>query len=293
MRFGSSSSSSTTLWALATCLSTLCAPVFGKSGPVNVAYVEVNTDSILNVGKYKLSDNSNAFDIGVIFAANINNDNGTAVLYNNAQVTSVLNNAASQIKPLQNQGIKVLLSILGNHQGLGFANFQSQDAASAFAQQVTNTVNQYGLDGVDLDDEYADYGTNNTPQPNSASIGYLLTALRQQMPNKLITFYYIGPSASSLADDPASIGSKLNYSWNPYYGTYSAPTVPGLGKSSLAPAAVEFGSTSNATAASYATMTVQQGYGVYLTYALTSGDYSSYISGITQALYGLSTTYTG
>lgn len=170
-----------------------------KNGPISVAYIEVNSNSMLSVGNYTLaSGGGNVFDIGVIFAANINYDTTTnsAYLYFNPQVQSVLDNVSTQIRPLQAKGIKVELSILGNHQGAGFANFPSQAAASAFAKQLSDAVTQYGLDGIDFDDEYADYGNNGTGQPNASSFVYLVSALRQDMPNKLITLYDIGPAAS-------------------------------------------------------------------------------------------------
>ena len=262
-----------------------------KTGPLSIAYIEVNSNSMLNVGKYTLASNgANVFDIAVVFAANINYDGTNAYLYFNPQVQSVLDNAATQIKPLQQQGIKVELSILGNHQGAGFANFPSQAAASAFATQLSNAVTKYGLDGIDFDDEYADYGTNNTPQPNAFSFVYLVQALRADMPGKLITLYDIGPSASSLSYNGVDVTSDFDYAWNPWYGSFSVPSIA-LPKSRLAPAAVDFGSTSSGTAASLAQQTVDGGYGAYLTYNLTSTDVHDYISAFTNVLYGSSAVY--
>ncbi|MET3452422.1 endo-beta-N-acetylglucosaminidase H [Curtobacterium sp. 1544] len=262
-----------------------------KSGPTSIAYVEVNNDQLANVGRYQLANGANAFDVAIIFAANINWNGSKAVLYNNDKVQATLDAAATQIKPLQAKGIKVSLSILGNHQGAGIANFPTQAAAQDFASQVTATVTKYGLDGVDLDDEYADYGTNGTPQPNQQSIGWLITALRAQMPSKLLSFYNIGPAASSLSSSSSTIGSKLNYAWNPYYGSYSAPSIPGLGKSALSPAAVDIQNTAQSTAVSLAQRTVQDGYGVFMTYNLPGGDESAYVSAMTQKLYGQAATY--
>ncbi|KAI9693429.1 MAG: hypothetical protein M1820_009305 [Bogoriella megaspora] len=262
-----------------------------KSGPTSVAYVEVNNNPISNVGRYTLADGSNTFDIAIIFAANINYNGSSAVLFNNDQVQATLNDAANQIKPLQAKGIKVLLSILGNHQGAGFANFASQAAAADFAAQVSNELNRYGLDGVDLDDEYADYGNNGTPQPNDQSIGWLISALRSALGDKLITFYNIGPSSDSLSTSDASIGSQLSYAWNPYYDMYSPPNIPGLAKSQLSPAAVDIPTTPESDAVSLAQRTISDGYGVFMTYDLGNGDNSAYLSGITQALYGQATTY--
>ena len=265
----------------------------GKRGPISVAYVEVNSNSMLNVGKYKLANGgANVFDIAVIFAANINYNGTSAYLYFNPQVQSVLNNVATQIRPLQARGIKVELSILGNHQGAGFANFPSKAAAAAFAKQLSNAVTKYGLDGIDFDDEYADYGVNGTGQPNASSFVYLVQALRKDMPNKLITLYDIGPAASSLSYRGTDVGPLFNYAWNPYYDSWIVPGV-NLPKSRLSPAAIDVTSTPAGDAASLAQQTVDGGYGVYLTYNLGATDIHDYISSFTHVLYGGNAVYNG
>src|SRR3954453_12694355 len=264
-----------------------------KTGPISVAYVEVNNNSMVNVGKYTLAKGGNVFDVAVIFAANINYNTATksAYLYNNPNVQRTLDNAATEIRPLQAKGIKVMLSILGNHQGAGFANFPSQSAASAFAKQLSDTVTKYGLDGIDFDDEYAEYGNNGTGQPNASSFVYLVTALRAAMPTKLISLYNIGPAASRLSYGGTDITSKFNYAWNPYYGTWGVPNIA-LPKSRLSPAAVEINGTSSSTAASLAKRTVSEGYGVFLTYNLGAADSHTYISSFTKELYGTTAVYT-
>ncbi|WP_255948356.1 endo-beta-N-acetylglucosaminidase H [Streptomyces odontomachi] len=270
------------------------APALAKQGPTSVAYVEVNNNSMLNVGKYTLADGGgNVFDVAVIFAANINYDTSTqsAYLYFNDNVQRVLDNAATEIRPLQQKGIKVVLSILGNHQGAGFANFPSQQAASAFAQQLSDTVTKYGLDGIDFDDEYAEYGNNGTGQPNDSSFVQLVTALRTTMPDKIISLYYIGPAASRLSYGGVDITSKFDYAWNPYYGSWQVPGVA-LPKSKLSPAAVEIGATSQSTAADFASRTVNEGYGVYLTYNLDGADRSADVSAFSRELYGSDAVYT-
>ncbi|MDT7800958.1 MAG: hypothetical protein QOI78_4391 [Actinomycetota bacterium] len=272
--------------------STTAAP--RKTGPVTVAYVEVNNNSMLNVGKYALAQGGgNVFDIGVIFAANINYNTTTksAYLYFNPNVQNVLDNVSTQVRPLQAKGIKVMLSILGNHQGAGFANFPSQPAAAAFAKQLSDAVTKYGLDGIDFDDEYTEYGNNGTGQPNAGSFVYLVTALRAAMPTKLISLYNIGPAASRLSYGGTDITSKFNYAWNPYYGTWGVPNIA-LPKSGLSPAAVQIAATSTGTAASLAQRTVSEGYGVYLTYNLGAGDSHTYISSFTKPLYGKDAVYT-
>ncbi|MFF3976028.1 endo-beta-N-acetylglucosaminidase H [Streptomyces sp. NPDC001828] len=265
-----------------------------KKGPTSVAYIEVNNDSMLNVGKYTLANGGgNVFDVAVIFAANINYDTTkkSAYLYFNENVQRVLDNAQTQIRPLQAKGIKVMLSVLGNHQGAGFANFPSQGAAATFAKQLSDAVGKYGLDGIDFDDEYAEYGNNGTGQPNSSSFVHLVSALRANMPDKLISLYNIGPAASRLSYGGVNISSKFNYAWNPYYGTWGVPGIA-LPKSALSPAAIDVRATPSSTAADLAKRTVSEGYGVYLTYNLDGSDRHTYVSGFTQQLYGSSAVYT-
>ncbi|MEU2794264.1 endo-beta-N-acetylglucosaminidase H [Streptomyces sp. NPDC007100] len=269
-------------------------PAPKKQGPTSVAYVEVNDHSMLNVGKYTLANGGgNAFDVAVIFAANINynTDTKTACLHFNENVQRVLDNVATEVRPLQRKGIKVVLSVLGNHQGAGFANFPSQQAASAFAKQLSDAVSKYGLDGIDFDDEYAKYGTNGTGMPNSSSFVHLVTALRANMPNKIISLYNIGPSASRLSYGGVDVSSKFDYAWNPYYGTWQVPGIA-LPKSKLSPAAVEIGGTSQGTVAGLARRTVREGYGVYLTYNLDGNDRSADVSAFTRELYGSDAVYT-
>jgi hypothetical protein len=263
-----------------------------KTGPISVVYVEVNNESMTNAAKYTLAKGgAQVFDVAVIFAANINYDGTNAYLHFNENVQNVLDNVATEVRPLQQKGIKVLLSILGNHQGAGFANFPSQQAADAFAQQLADAVTTYGLDGIDFDDEYAEYGNNGTGQPNDFSFVYLVSALRQKLPNKLITLYDIGPASDRLTYNGVSLANTFDYAWNPYYGTWSVPSGPS-DKSRLSPAAVSFTATSSTTAANLAQRTVSEGYGVFLTYNLTAANTATYISAFTNKLYGSAAVYT-
>lgn len=267
-----------------------------KSGPISVCYVEVNNNNLLNIGSYVLAgSDEQLFDIGIIFASNINFDaeQGKAVLHHNENVTRVLENRAQYIEPLQDKGIKVLLSILGNHQGVGVANFTSRSAAEDFAIQVAGAVEEFQLDGVDIDDEYAKYGEQGHPVANDSSFVMFVTALRDLLPDKIISLYNIGPASSRLSWNGTDIGPMLDYSWNPYYGSYKTPQIPGMTREQLGPAAVWIGQTPSGTAVDLAKRTVQDGYGVFLTYDLSAQDASSYLSGISEALYGQSTEVSG
>ncbi|AZA81589.1 hypothetical protein C1637_03185 [Chryseobacterium lactis] len=264
--------------------------------PMGICYVEVNNNNLLNAGAYKLQTSNNyLFNVVNIFAANINYDTsrGRAYLYSNNNVTKVLTNADTYIKPLQQKGMKVVLTILGNHQGAGICNFPTREAAKDFALQLANTVNTYGLDGIDFDDEYSEYGNNGTGQPNDSSFVMLVQELRALLPNKIISFYYYGPAASRLSWNGSRVGDNVNYSWNANYGTFSAPNVPPLTKAQISPAAVWLGNTSNSTTTSLASQTKTGGYGLYLWYDLKGTNQVSQLSAGTQTLYGEQTVLSG
>ena len=274
--------------ATALALPAVADPVRRGDRIASIAYIEVNDNSILNAGEYLLDDGSPAFDIAVVFAANINYDGEQAYLHCNENVQHVLDNAETYIRPLQAKGIKVTLSVLGNHEGAGFANFPDAAAADRFAQQVASTVRRYGLDGVDLDDEWVEYGKNGTGQPNEHSFIQLLQSLRKRLPNRLITFYVIGPSAEHQEYDGVRSGDLLDYAWNPYYGAYIDFEVPGLPRTQYGAAAVDLGSGSTAPedVRALAERTASDGYGAFVTYQLQEGDQTELVSAFTEPLYG-------
>lgn len=266
-----------------------------KNGPLGVCYVEVNSNNLLNVGCYTLKNGGEQlFDIAIIFASNINYDvaQQRAVLFHNPNVTTVLSNRNTYIKPLQDKGIKVLLSILGNHQGAGVCNFTSRAKARDFALQLSNAVTTYGLDGIDFDDEYANYGANGTGQPNDSSFVFLVSELRSLMPDKIISFYYFGPATSRQSWNGQRVGDLVNYSWNAIYGSFSVPNVPGLTAPELGPAAAWVSNTSATTAKNLAQQTINNGYGIYLYYDLHNNNESNWLSAVSTTLYNDSTVVT-
>lgn len=267
-----------------------------KNGPVGICYVEVNSNNILNVGSFTLKNGGQQlFDVAIIFAANINYDTlrQRPVLFSNNNVSKILKNASTYIQPLQAKGIKVLLDVLGNHQAAGICNLNSRAAARDFAQQIAHTVNEYGLDGVDFDDEWVNYGTNGTAPANDSSFIMILQELKPLIPNKLITFYYVGTASSKLLWNGVQAGSYLDYSWNGYYGNFIIPNVPGMTNAQKSPAATWIGSTATATVTNLANQTISGGYGVFMWYDLKSTSTASYLSLGSVPLYGDSTKLTG
>ena len=149
--------------------------------PFTTAYVEVNSNNFVNPGCYTYGTASTQlFGVSVIFAANINSTNGVPTLSFNTQVQDVL--SSGKVAYLQSLGIKVVLDVLGNHQNAGWGCFTSYADADAFAVQCANAVQQYGLDGIDIDDEYS------TCTSNNGSLVLAAAALRARLgSSKLIT----------------------------------------------------------------------------------------------------------
>lgn len=129
----------------------------------NIMIFEVNSVNPLNALEMKFEDGSPFFDGVVLFSSNIVFDQDAYEVrfkYNN-NVQALLENADTYVRPLQNAGIKVYLSLLGDHTAAWLSNLLPNVAAS-FADEVADVVRRYRLDGVMLDDEYK--GTS--PHPN-------------------------------------------------------------------------------------------------------------------------------
>lgn len=194
--------------------------------PRFVAIIEAAENDIRNAGNYILYPDGVGspetarplFDMVVLFSANLNFNEyrGRPELYFNDNVRKVLDNSDVFIRPLQEKGIKVLLSIMPNHQAIGFSNMDisgDRDMINDFAQEVYDALQEYGLDGVMFDDEYADYPTSpeseqpGRPMVQMGSFHFFLKALRDLMPvvdgqawkdrHNLITMYNIGPNSNA------------------------------------------------------------------------------------------------
>ena len=202
--------------------------------PFTTAYVEVNSNSFKNPGCYTYgSPAKQLFGFAVIFAANINYTSGQPTLYFNPQVQSTLN--SGNVAYLQSLGIKVLLDVLGNHQNAGWGCFTTYAAADAFAVQCANAVTQYGLDGIDIDDEYS------TCTTNTNSLVLAVSALRSRLgTTKYITKALFNDiQYFSAVYNGKKAGDILDYGWEMTYGNtnYSGRLQPyvnaGMTKSKL------------------------------------------------------------
>lgn len=199
-----------------------------------MCYIEVNNENPLNAGEYTLSNGEPFFDIVSIFAANINlNSDGKPYIYCNEQVTYVLHNADKIIRPLQEKGIKVHLSILGNHDDAGMRSL-SEEGAKAFAKELKYYVDIYGLDGIDFDDEYSSYaegsfkgsaqsGTGvvaSTAECTPQNYTNLLKACREELPKENGTAF--GIYWYTYSDHPlgTEVESLIDYTVFGSYGSF-------------------------------------------------------------------------
>ena len=192
----------------------------GVKTPTLTAYVETNDVNPLNAGEYYFTGTNpqeQVIERLILFASNIRGTSSTVELYHNNNQSYILNHASTLIAPLQAKGIKVMLGLLGDHTGIGFANL-TDTQIDDFALAIKNCINTYGLDGVDFDDEYAEYGKiSGTPSPSGAIYGKLIQKVRELLPDKLITAFDYG-----YTDFDQATLDALDYMW-PNFGCNANP----------------------------------------------------------------------
>lgn len=198
--------------------------------PRMVAIVEAAENDLRNIGNYMLYPYGESkpekkrplFDMAVIFSANMNFDEFSCkpVLFYNDNLKRILDNIDIFVRPLQEKGIKVLLSIMPNHQGIGFSNLDisnDRKMVKDFAKEIFSAINKYGLDGVMFDDEYADYPESlesvqfGRPMIQMGSFHFLIKELRDLMPyiegqewkdrKNIITMYNIGQYSNAMTGE--------------------------------------------------------------------------------------------
>lgn len=247
-------------------------------------YVGVNDNAFSNVGCYTLQDGRQLFDFGSIFAANINaGSDGKAVLYFNPQTAAALDSGV--VGQMQALGITVLLTVLGNHENAGWSCFTDQSDAQQFVDQMAAAVAKYGLDGIDIDDEYSACTTNLT------SLAMVTTLMKRTMPGKIISkalfqdIQYMTPTwqGNTLAGN-LTYGWEMSY-WSTAYAARLEPYVKaGMQKGVLAiGVSPEYGDGGPAS-----TFVKENGYGGVMAWDVTSGS-TGFLSPMSEVLYDEST----
>ena len=215
---------------------------YGDKTPTVTIYVETNDVNPLNAGDYKLPNGKPYADIVEFFASNIHKRTVNGVveptLYLNDKMTNLLENggAATYVQGLQAKGIKVVLTVLGDWQGIGVANMNDTQTTQ-FAKILAHAVEKYGLDGIGFDDEYSNYSSSLI----NGSFGSIITKLRNLMPaGKLITVFQYGNIGSSQIN--ATAGAQIDHVYSNFstYNTYIS--IAGVTKDRYAPMSINLGS---------------------------------------------------
>lgn len=174
---------------------------YGDKSPKIMVYVETNDVNPLNALCWEMNGEK-FIDILNLFASNIHKDSdGYPTVYLNDKLTRILepdpNNQTETgfhkyVKPLQEEGIKVCMTSLGDWQGIGVANL-TPEMADRYADILVYCVDRYGLDGINFDDEYANYSSQ-----LSGSYSHVIKALHAKLDakfgvgKKLITVFQWG-----------------------------------------------------------------------------------------------------
>lgn len=145
---------------------------------------------------------------------------GRAMLLLNSDIRWVLDQADKYIRPLQDKGRKVCLSLEGNGSGLGFCNLTDAQIAD-FVSQVKAVVDNYPIDGINLWDRNSGYGKEGLPAMNTVSYPKLIKALREALGNdKLLTVTDHEEPTEYFWDTEATggiaVGEYIDYAWSGY-----------------------------------------------------------------------------
>lgn len=145
---------------------------------------------------------------------------GRALLNLGNDMRYVLDHAVKYIRPLQEHGSKVCISIEGSGKGLGFCNLTDGQIVD-FVAQVKTAVEEFGIDGINLWDRSAGYGKEGMPAVNTTSYPKLIKALREALGSeKLLTVTVYGEPTSTFWDTEATggiaVGDYIDYAWSGY-----------------------------------------------------------------------------
>lgn len=147
-------------------------------------------------------------------------DSGRVSFYLSSDLSYVLNNYDTYIRPLQDAGRKVCISIEGHAGGVGFCNMTDSQIED-FVVQVKAVLDRYPIDGINLWDRYSGYGAEGAPAVNTTSYPKLIKALREAIGSaKLLTLTDHEEPTEYFWDTAATggirVGDYIDYAWSGY-----------------------------------------------------------------------------
>ncbi len=190
-----------------------------NTNPLNNLSFTIKGDSYNGINRGKC-----LFDYFIIFSANINFNKETGRVYVlcNENVQALLDNREKYLKPLQDRGIKIILGLLGNHDGSGVSNL-SDAAARDFAQECKALADAYNLDGFFFDDEWSEYSKYNLHlsypgfvEPSVEAASRLVYEFKKAMPERIMATYIYGTTTSLYEVDGVPSGEYVDYGLHDY-----------------------------------------------------------------------------
>lgn len=262
-----------------------------------ISCMEINDANPLYNLCFTLENSSKyLFDQVILFSGNINYNPETSEVYNynNENITQVLNYKEKYLAPLQQKGMKVILGILGNHDRANVTNL-NDEAAKAFAKELKAVCDAYNLDGVFLDDEYANPG--NYPgfvSPSAQALSRLCYEIKKIMPERLVQLYVYGGTSVAYPVDGHQPGEFVDYGIHDYGGNYDlSSNYPGLSKKGMILGSIEMARNRISSYSAY-TNIKNNGYGGTMVFALSPKTLKiSYLNRVAQAFYGENVVQTG
>lgn len=118
------------------------------------------------------------------------------------------------VKQLQAGGTAVLMCVTNHWDEAGWSNFTDEASMNNFVQQLQQCVNRFGIDGIDIDDEYS------TGTPNGESLVKITTKMREKMGNDIIISKALFSDVGYFAPQYKGkhLGDNLTYGWEMTYG---------------------------------------------------------------------------
>ena len=145
-----------------------------------------------------------------------------ALLAPGSDLSYVLEHRDKYIRHLQEYKRKVCLCIENGGKGIGFCNMNDTQIAD-FVRQVKDVIERYQLDGVNLWDEDGKYGKAEMPGMNTTSYPRLIKALREALPDKLLTLVDKGDATEYFYDvsrcGGIEVGGYIDYAWHGYFSS--------------------------------------------------------------------------
>ena len=250
----------------------------GPDAVQTVLYFEVNDVNPLNALEFVTESGKYFFDHVVLFAANINWDaeRKRVYVYNNPNVQFLLDNNEEYLQPLRRAGMKVIISILGNHDEAGVAQL-SDMGCREFARELAAYCDAYNLDGVAFDDEYSNYPDLDNPwltSPSEYAGSRLMYECKSAMPDKIVSLYNLGNmySYGLQVIDGITPGQYCDYAVADYGG--AASPGPGMTLKQCGGMSIELNRGTGDSSESTARNRKAQGYGYYMFFALNPAQYS-------------------